>query len=177
MKKIIKMSLCALSIIIVHANIQSDAINNNQSSINSAVDQERNNAIQDRFQAKKNILNNRKRQKDLITAQTDQKQEPAPQLEDIYGGDNNPIHYAKETSLIEAVKKNDLPKVQELLQQKVDVNLRDLQGKTAYDYAIEKSKSWIILPSQRGLAQKISQLVKPYNPEVENPDGSMKEID
>lgn len=177
MKKIIKISLCALSIIAAHSNIQSDATNNNQPSVAPTTDQDKNHTIQDRFEAKSNILKNRKWQKDSTASQANKVQESSPEFEDIYGDGDNSIHYAKEAPLIEAVKKNNLPKVQELLDKKVDVNLRDLKGKTAYDYAVEKSKSWMILPSQKLLAQKIMQLVKPFNPEVKNPDGSMKEID
>lgn len=176
MKKIIKISLSVLSIIAVHSNIQSDATNNNQSQVVTTTDQENTNqekkhTIQDQFQAKKNILNNRKRQTEPVV-----KREVSPEISDIYKDNpvDEPFEYVVEKyPLFSAVKKNDLRKVQELLKQKVDINLRDSKGKTAYDYAVEKSKNWMILPSQRGLAQKISELIDPYK----NADGSMKEID
>lgn len=103
-----------------------------------------------------------------------------PEHENIYDEQNlTPIYYTTEKiPLIAAVQKNDLITVKKLLQlSNTDRNIRDVKGKTAYDYAIEKSKGWINLPVTRRIALEISELVKPYNSETQNPDGSMKEID
>src|SRR3989339_1426161 len=99
MKKIIKISLCILSIITVHSNIQGDGTQNNHSLSVETVNQEANRPIQDRFEAKSDILKNRKWQKNSTASQKNQPQETHPEFEDIYDIDNS-IYYAKKTPLI-----------------------------------------------------------------------------
>ena len=117
------------------------------------------------FKKDNNLLKNKKWQKKSEEATTPvAKTEVAPEMPNIYQNAGNPDdesfeYVAKEYPLIAAAKRNDLEAVLRLIKDNtIEINRRDLKGKTAYDYALANSKKWNI-PSQRQKAKLIANLV------------------
>ncbi|AXK60301.1 ankyrin repeat domain-containing protein [Candidatus Chromulinivorax destructor] len=172
MKKIVKIVVYAFAISFINKLIQSQPVIDKQAiTPRTNLTDNKNSASSQLNQLQH--LHNRWKRKQLPNSS-----EVAPEMATIYDNQDAPVHYASnEYPLITAAKKNDLETIKKLLEQKVDVNVRDLTNKTAYDYAVANSNSWIRSTERKNRALQISKLIEPDIYDYKNPDGSIKEID
>lgn len=172
MKKIIKIILHAFAVSLINKPIQSKPVIDNEEiaprtnlTDNKTLASSKLNPLQQ--------VHNRWNRKQLQNSS-----EVAPDMGTIYDNQDAPVHYSNnEYPLITAAKKNDLEAIKRLIEKKVDVNVRDINNKTAYDYAIANSNSWIRSTERKNRALEISKLIEPDIYDYKNPDGSIKEID
>lgn len=172
MKKIVKIMLHALFVSFINKSIQSQPIMQNEVITPSTNLTYNKNITSSQLKPLREVHNRWK------TKQLHNNLEIAPEMGTIYDDQDAPIYYInKEYPLITAAKKNDLETIQKLLKQGVNVNVRDITNKTAYDYAIANSNSWIRSRERKNRALEISKLIEPDLYDYKNPDGSIKEID